>query len=204
MAFEDPDTEEVTYFRPYGFSPREETEETDYQATLGVKGVIGTLTWDLSSSYGEDEIDMFTRDSANATLYAAEGDTGINLFTNGVTTRTRGIDLSFSYGMELGSANVDWTAATATVSEDQAHGRKLYDTCAACHGTRGEGNTALQSPALAARSDWYLAAQLANYKAALRGADDRDIYGAQMRAIAATLPDDKAIADVVAYINTLK
>ena len=26
----------------------------------------------------------------------------------------------------------------------------------------------------------------------------------QMRAIAATLPDDKAIADVVAYINTLK
>jgi cytochrome c553 len=73
-----------------------------------------------------------------------------------------------------------------------------------CHGARGEGNAALQSPALAARSDWYLVTQLANYKAGLRGADERDTYGAQMRAIAATLPDDKAIADVVAYINTLR
>jgi hypothetical protein len=38
----------------------------------------------------------------------------------------------------------------------------------------------------------------------LRGADERDSYGAQMRAIAATLADDKAITDVVAYITTLK
>ena len=28
--------------------------------------------------------------------------------------------------------------------------------------------------------------------------------GAQMRAIISTLPDEKAIVDVVAYINTLK
>jgi cytochrome c oxidase subunit II len=92
----------------------------------------------------------------------------------------------------------------ATVSGDQANGKKLYETCAACHGVRGEGNAALQSPALAARSDWYLATQLSNYKAGLRGADERDTYGAQMRAIAATLADDKAISDVVAYINTFK
>jgi cytochrome c553 len=92
----------------------------------------------------------------------------------------------------------------ATVSGNAARGRKLYESCAACHGARGEGNAALQSPALAARSDWYLVTQLANYKAGLRGADERDTYGAQMRAIAATLPDDQAIADVIAYINTLK
>jgi cytochrome c553 len=101
-------------------------------------------------------------------------------------------------------ALLDSARPAATLSGDLVHGKKLYETCAACHGGRGEGNAALQSPALAARSDWYLAAQLANYKAGLRGADERDIYGAQMRAIAATLPDDKAIADVVAYINTLK
>ena len=87
---------------------------------------------------------------------------------------------------------------------DVGRGRKLYETCAACHGTRGEGNAALQSPALAARSDWYLATQLSNYKAGLRGADERDTYGAQMRVIAATLADESAIADVVAYIATLK
>ncbi|HEU5135279.1 MAG TPA: c-type cytochrome [Steroidobacteraceae bacterium] len=91
-----------------------------------------------------------------------------------------------------------------TVTGDVAHGKELYQNCASCHGARGEGNPALQSPALAARSDWYLVTQLANYRKGLRGVDDRDTYGAQMRAIVATLPDDKAINDVVAYINTLK
>jgi cytochrome c553 len=91
-----------------------------------------------------------------------------------------------------------------TVAGDVAHGKELYKNCASCHGAKGEGNPALQSPALAARSDWYLVTQLANYQKGLRGADDRDTYGAQMRAIVATLPDEKAITDVVAYINTLK
>jgi len=101
-------------------------------------------------------------------------------------------------------ASLDSARPHATVKGDVAQGRKLYEACAACHGARGEGNAALQSPALAARSDWYLATQLTNYKTGLRGADERDTYGAQMRAIAATLADERAIADVVAYINTLK
>jgi cytochrome c553 len=91
-----------------------------------------------------------------------------------------------------------------TVSGDVAQGKKLYANCVSCHGARGEGNQALNSPALAARSDWYLVVQLANYQKGLRGSDERDVYGAQMRAIVSTLPDDKAITDVVAYINTLK
>jgi len=99
---------------------------------------------------------------------------------------------------------LDSARPPATVKGDAAQGRKLYASCSACHGARGEGSAALQSPALAARSDWYLATQLANYKAGLRGADERDTYGAQMRAIAGTLADEKSIADLVAYINTLK
>jgi cytochrome c oxidase subunit 2 len=91
-----------------------------------------------------------------------------------------------------------------TVSGDVARGKALYVNCAACHGVNGEGNQALNAPALAARSDWYMAVQLANYQKGLRGADERDVYGAQMRAVASTLPDAKAITDVVAYINTLK
>jgi cytochrome c553 len=91
-----------------------------------------------------------------------------------------------------------------TLSGDVAHGKNLYTTCVPCHGKKGEGNAAVQAPALAARSDWYLARQLVNYQKGLRGADERDAYGAQMRAIAAALPDDKAITDVVVYINTLR
>jgi cytochrome c oxidase subunit 2 len=91
-----------------------------------------------------------------------------------------------------------------TVNGDVARGKALYVNCAGCHGVNGEGNQTLNAPALAARSDWYMVAQLANYQKGLRGADDRDVYGAQMRAIVSTLPDEKAITDVVAYINTLK
>ncbi len=87
MSFTDPDTDEVTYFRPYGFDPREETEETDYQGVLGVKGEVGTWSWDFSSSFGEDEIDMFTRDSANASLFANTGQTPVN-FYDGTYTQT--------------------------------------------------------------------------------------------------------------------
>jgi cytochrome c553 len=90
-----------------------------------------------------------------------------------------------------------------TVTGDVAHGKKLYANCISCHGPKGEGNASLQAPALAARSDWYLATQLANYQRGLRGTDARDTYGAQMRAIVSTLADEKAILDVVAYINTL-
>jgi iron complex outermembrane receptor protein len=88
VSFTDPDTGEVTYFRPYGFDPREETEETDYQGVLGVRGEVGTWSWDFSSSYGEDEIDMFTRDSANASLYANTGQTPVN-FYDGTYTQTQ-------------------------------------------------------------------------------------------------------------------
>ena len=91
----------------------------------------------------------------------------------------------------------------ATITGDVKHGKQLYAACAACHGAKGEGSQSLNSPALAARSDWYLVKQLENFRAGVRGADERDIYGAQMRAVVATLPDDKAITDVVAYINTL-
>ena len=53
-------------------------------------------------------------------------------------------------------------------------------------------------------SDWYLAAQLKNFKSGVRGSHPEDGYGWQMGLISNILPDDDAINDVVAYINTLK
>ncbi len=91
-----------------------------------------------------------------------------------------------------------------TIAGDIKRGKQLYATCATCHGAAGEGNQSVGAPALAWRTDWYLVTQLHNFKEGVRGADPRDAYGALMRPIAATLPDDKAITDVVAYINTLK
>jgi iron complex outermembrane recepter protein len=101
--------EEVTYLYPFGFSPREETEETDFSMGLGVKGEAGAWNWDLSSTYGKDEIDMFTRHSANASLFAETGQTPVN-FYDGTYTQTqwtsnldvtREIDLGMSSPMNL-------------------------------------------------------------------------------------------------------
>jgi cytochrome c553 len=91
-----------------------------------------------------------------------------------------------------------------TVSGDAAHGKELYSTCAACHGAAAQGNQALHAPALAGRTDWYLVTQLHNYRGGMRGTNADDSNGQQMRAMAATLTDDAAVNDVVAYINTLR
>jgi cytochrome c oxidase subunit 2 len=93
--------------------------------------------------------------------------------------------------------------AEATVEGDAARGEGLYKTCIACHGQKGEGNKTLNAPGLAGMSDWYAVTQLKNFKAGIRGSHADDTYGKQMAPMAMTLADDQAIADVVAYINTL-
>jgi cytochrome c oxidase subunit 2 len=75
--------------------------------------------------------------------------------------------------------------------------------CKTCHGQQGEGQLALNAPALAGQSTWYLERQLQNFKAGIRGADAKDIYGSQMRPMAMTLADDNAVKNVAAYITTL-
>ena len=91
-----------------------------------------------------------------------------------------------------------------TVNGDAARGQALYGACGACHGAAANGNPALHAPALAGRTDWYLVTQLHNYRTGMRGADPADSSGQQMRAMAATLADDAAVNDVVAYIDTLR
>jgi cytochrome c oxidase subunit 2 len=91
----------------------------------------------------------------------------------------------------------------AVKSADPAAGQLAYATCAACHGQNGEGNLALNAPKLAGLNGWYLRRQLRNYKASIRGSAPDDVFGAQMRGMAATLVDDAAINNVVAYIDTL-
>jgi cytochrome c oxidase subunit 2 len=86
---------------------------------------------------------------------------------------------------------------------DPAAGQALYAVCAACHGAAGEGNQTLNGPKLAGQNAWYLKRQLVNYKQGLRGTHDKDVNGKVMAPMAATLADEAAIDNVVAYIGTL-
>jgi len=92
----------------------------------------------------------------------------------------------------------------ATVDGNAEAGRAHYTTCAACHGPDASGNEALGAPPLYGLNDWYLVRQLENFRDGVRGSNPDDVYGAQMRASVALLPDEQAIRDVIAYITSLQ
>ena len=87
---------------------------------------------------------------------------------------------------------------------DVENGKSIYVTCAACHGPEGAGMKELNAPPIRQMDDWYLYTQLYNFKHGLRGADPRDITGAQMAPMAQGLADEQAMKDVVAYIKTFE
>jgi cytochrome c oxidase subunit 2 len=84
-----------------------------------------------------------------------------------------------------------------------AAGEPLYAVCSACHGMQAEGNPALNAPKLSGQGDWYLKRQLQYFKSGARGAHEKDVFGRTMAPMAATLADDAAIDNVVAFIKTL-
>ncbi|MDB4511863.1 c-type cytochrome [Arenicella sp.] len=83
-------------------------------------------------------------------------------------------------------------------------GRILYASCGTCHGRQAQGNRILRAPKLTGLTAKYLHRQLQYYQDRIRGADPRDTYGVQMAVYADMLKDNQAIADVVAYIESME
>jgi cytochrome c oxidase subunit 2 len=93
---------------------------------------------------------------------------------------------------------------TGFAAGDVERGKTLFAVCATCHGDRAEGMQEMNAPALAGREEWYLKRQLQNFKSGARGTDSSDIYGLQMAPMAQLLQDEQAMADVAAYLASLK
>ena len=93
----------ATYPFPMGFNPLEQSKENDFQLVAGLKGSIGDWTWDLAEAYGEDHMDVFTIDSANATLYADTGATPTNFYDGKFisTQSTTTIDITKDFNLGL-------------------------------------------------------------------------------------------------------
>src|SRR2546425_2841267 len=96
-----------------------------------------------------------------------------------------------------------YSQSKAPVAGDAAAGKPLFAVCSSCHGLQAEGNPALNAPKLAGQGDWYLKRQLKNFKDGARGTHEKDVFGKIMAPMAATLANDAAIDNVVAYIRTL-
>ncbi|MEM6927356.1 MAG: c-type cytochrome [Myxococcota bacterium] len=82
-----------------------------------------------------------------------------------------------------------------------AGGRGAYASCATCHGADGEGNVALQAPALAQQHPDYLTRQLRHYRDGVRGGPEGAALGQAMAAQATGLSDAR-IEQLVAYLGS--
>jgi cytochrome c553 len=102
-------------------------------------------------------------------------------------------------------ASLESPASTAVVEGDAKMGADYYNQfCGACHGAGAVGNVALNSPRLAGGDDWYMEAQILAFRSGERGSHPEDSTGKQMRAMAAILPNEQAVKDVVAYLHGLQ
>ena len=86
---------------------------------------------------------------------------------------------------------------------DLKNGNNYFQaTCGACHGGQAEGNPGLNSPALVILDATYLKSQYKNFQLGIRGAHPDDTYGRQMKMMSTSLPSDKDLDDVIAFIQS--
>jgi cbb3-type cytochrome c oxidase subunit III len=82
-------------------------------------------------------------------------------------------------------------------------GRILFqNVCAQCHGPKGEGNAQIKSPSIASLPDWYVKAQIENFRADRRGFHPQDIEGQLMRAITKVLQPEQ-VAAVAEFVSKM-
>ena len=91
----------------------------------------------------------------------------------------------------------------SSAAGDLKNGNNYFQaTCGACHGGQAEGNPGLNSPALVILDAAYLKAQYKNFQLGIRGAHPDDTYGRQMKMMSNSLPSDKDLDDVIAFIQS--
>lgn len=93
---------------------------------------------------------------------------------------------------------------TGTAAGDLKNGNNFYHAkCGACHGGKAEGNPGLNAPGLAWLDAAYLERQFHNFQLGVRGAHADDKFGRQMKMMSTSLPTEKDLDDVIAYIHSL-
>jgi cytochrome c553 len=101
-------------------------------------------------------------------------------------------------------SSLDVTYPPSTLHGNAGAGANQYEqVCVACHGRMGLGNDTLRAPPIVQLPDWYLVQELRNFRVGARGADPADTWGITMRSNTLAMTD-QAMADVIAYVQTLR
>ena len=116
VAYTNPATGLTTYPFPFGFDPLEASRESDFSGTVGFQGRIDQWDWDLSTTYGRDQFDVYTLNSANAGLYASTGNpTPLDYYDGFLRTTqwTSNLDVRRDFDAGLaGPVNLAWGLET--------------------------------------------------------------------------------------------
>jgi cytochrome c553 len=90
-------------------------------------------------------------------------------------------------------------------AQNAERGQELFQLCATCHGTQGEGNEMYLAPAIGGMPLWYLEGQLSKFREGGRGTHFDDIQGMRMRPMALSLRSEHGddLKDVAAYVAAL-
>jgi iron complex outermembrane receptor protein len=100
----------TTYFDPEGdspvngFSPREKIREEDMAFTGGLRGDTSGFHYDLSTTFGQDKNEIYTVDSANASLYADTGFTPTTFYNGFFKSSEFTANADFTHEIEAGMA----------------------------------------------------------------------------------------------------
>lgn len=100
-------------------------------------------------------------------------------------------------------ANLPKTVNASPARGNLHNGNNLYQgKCGACHGGTAEGNPALKAPRLAGLDAPYIKRQFSHFRDGVRGTDAQDTPGKQMAMMAKTLPTDRDLDDIIAFIHS--
>lgn len=100
----------TTYFDPdgdspvNGFSPREKIREEDMAFTGGLRGDASGFHYDLSTTFGQDKNEIYTVNSANASLYADTGFTPTTFYNGFFKSSEFTANADFTHEIEAGMA----------------------------------------------------------------------------------------------------
>ncbi|MFM1896319.1 MAG: hypothetical protein RLZZ385_1393 [Pseudomonadota bacterium] len=108
---------------PYGFSPMEESDETDYSVTMGLSGENSGWLWDVATVYGSNEMDVYTTNSMNFTIWNETGASQEDFYDGSYFAKQWTTSLDASKEFDIGLA-LPMTFATGLEYREDQYGIK--------------------------------------------------------------------------------
>jgi len=88
-------------------------------------------------------------------------------------------------------------------ADENERGADLFRLCAVCHGEDASGEQAIGAPAIAGMPQWYLEAQLKQFRNGNRGTHFDDLMGMRMRPMARSLMREGDVEAVSAHVAAM-